>query len=113
MGKTRGLIVDDDRDLAKFLKIVLGLAGFECETAHTSRAVLNFLASNEPDLIFLDLKLGPDVQGSDLLYHIRSNPRYGCAQNMLDGASQALEAARHTQGMRCFVLEPMQRPLAA
>ena len=76
MNKTRGLIVDDDRDLAKFLKIVLSLAGFECETAHTSRAALNFLASNEPDLIFLDLKLGPDVQGSDLLYHIRSNPRF-------------------------------------
>jgi diguanylate cyclase (GGDEF)-like protein len=76
MDKTRGLIIDDDRDLAKFLKIVLGLAGFECEIAHTVRAALNFLASNEPDLIFLDLKLGPDVQGSDLLYHIRSNPRF-------------------------------------
>ena len=76
MENIRGLIVDDDRDLAKFLKIVLGLAGFECETVHTSRAALNFLASHEPDLIFLDLKLGPDVQGSDLLYHIRSNPRF-------------------------------------
>jgi diguanylate cyclase (GGDEF)-like protein len=76
MNNIRGLIVDDDRDLAKFLKIVLGLAGFECEIAHTSRTALNFLASNEPDLIFLDLKLGPDVQGGDLLYHIRSNPRF-------------------------------------
>jgi diguanylate cyclase (GGDEF)-like protein len=76
MDNLRGLIVDDDRDLAKFLKIVLGLAGFECEIAHTPRAALNFLASHEPDLIFLDLKLGPDVQGGDLLYHIRSNPRF-------------------------------------
>jgi DNA-binding response OmpR family regulator len=76
MNKTRGLIIDDDRDLAKFLKIVLGLAGFECEVAHTPRHALNFLASHEPDLIFLDLKLGPDVQGGDLLYHIRSNPRF-------------------------------------
>jgi DNA-binding response OmpR family regulator len=76
MNERRGLIVDDDTDLAKFLKIVLGLAGFECETAQSPRAALNYLAANEPDLIFLDLNLGADIQGSDLLYHIRSNPRF-------------------------------------
>ena len=76
MNKVRGLIVDDDLDLAKFLKIVLGLAGFECEIIHTPRAALKFLASNEPDLIFLDLNLKSDVGGGDLLYHIRSNPRF-------------------------------------
>ncbi len=76
MSKVRGLIVDDDRDLAKFLGIVLGLAGFECEIIHTPQAALKFLASNEPDLIFLDLNLNSDVGGSDLLYHIRSNPRF-------------------------------------
>jgi PleD family two-component response regulator len=76
MNKRRGLIVDDDNDLAKFLKIVLGLAGFECETAPSPKAALNYLATNEPDLIFLDLNLGADIQGRDLLYHIRSNPRF-------------------------------------
>jgi DNA-binding response OmpR family regulator len=76
MNKRRGLIVDDDTDLANFLRIVLGLAGFECETAQSPKAALNYLATNEPDLIFLDLNLGADIQGSDLLYHIRSNPRF-------------------------------------
>jgi CheY-like chemotaxis protein len=76
MSKVRGLIVDDDLDLAKFLRIVLGLAGFECEIAHTVPSALKFLASNEPDMVFLDLNLNSDVGGGDLLYHIRSNPRF-------------------------------------
>jgi DNA-binding response OmpR family regulator len=80
MTKVRGLIIDDDRDLSKFLRVVLSLAGFECETVHTPRAALNFLASNEPDLIFMDLNLNSDIQGSDLLYHIRSNPRFDASR---------------------------------
>jgi PleD family two-component response regulator len=76
MSSVRGLIVDDDLDLAKFLGIVLSLAGFECELANSPKEALKFLASHEPDLIFLDLNLGSDIGGSELLYHIRSNQRF-------------------------------------
>lgn len=76
MNKKRGLIVDNNFDMANFLEIVLGLAGLECETVYSPQAALDFLASNEPDLIFLDLNLKSSAQGSDLLYQIRSNPHF-------------------------------------
>lgn len=70
------LIIDDDRDAANFLRIVLEQAGFQCEVIHSAKAALALLASVEPHLILLDMRLGTDISGGDLLYQIRSNPRF-------------------------------------
>jgi GGDEF domain-containing protein len=76
MHTTRGLIVDSNCDMANFLEIVLGLAGLRCETAYSPQAALDFLSSNEPELIFVHLDLGADDRESQLLSYIRSNPRF-------------------------------------
>jgi CheY-like chemotaxis protein len=76
MNTTRGLIVDNNCDMANFMEIVLGLAGVECETAASPEAALDYLATHEPDLIFLDHNLKSSAEVSDLIYRIRSNPRF-------------------------------------
>jgi CheY-like chemotaxis protein len=68
MKTTRGLIVDNNCDMANFMEIVLGLAGVECETATSPEAALDYLATHAPDLIFLDHNLKSSAGGerSDL-----------------------------------------------
>jgi CheY-like chemotaxis protein len=76
MKTTRGLIVDNNCDMANFMEIVLGLAGVECETATSPEAALDYLATHAPDLIFLDHNFKSSAGVSDLIYRIRSNPRF-------------------------------------
>ena len=76
METTRVLIIDDDRDTADLFKTVLDLVGFECEAAYSARTALSYLSTNEPDIILLDMRLGMELDGGDILYQIRSNPRF-------------------------------------
>jgi diguanylate cyclase (GGDEF)-like protein len=74
-GSLQALIVDDDKDTARFFGTVLGLVGFEVEIVLTAREALAQLASLAPDLILLDMRLGYELGGGDILFQIRSNPR--------------------------------------
>jgi diguanylate cyclase (GGDEF)-like protein len=71
----QALIVDDDKDTARFFGTVLGLVGFDVEIVLTAREALAQLASLVPDLILLDMRLGYELGGGDILFQIRSNPR--------------------------------------
>jgi diguanylate cyclase (GGDEF) domain len=70
------LIIDDDKDIAVWYRTVLTLMGFEVETALSARQALACLATFVPDLILLDLRLGQEIGGEDILYQIRSNSRF-------------------------------------
>jgi diguanylate cyclase (GGDEF)-like protein len=72
----RVLIIDDDKDVAGFFSTVLGLLGHDCEIVLTAKEALTRLASSLPDLILLDMRLGTEIGGDDILYQIRSNPRF-------------------------------------
>jgi len=76
MDKLQVLIIDDDRDIAGFFSTVLSLLGHECETVLSAKEALVRLAGSLPDLILLDLRLGTEIGGDDILYQIRSNPRF-------------------------------------
>ena len=76
MEKIRALIIDDDRDTANLFSTVLSLVGFECDVAYSAKTALVYLASNEPDIVLLDMRLGLEISGIDILYQIRSNPRF-------------------------------------
>jgi len=76
MEKVQVLIVDDDKEIAGFFGHVLTLAGHDCEVVLTAKDALDRLAASVPDLVLLDLRLGIEVGGEDILYQIRSNPRY-------------------------------------
>ena len=52
------LVVDDDSVLVRALQRVLGLQGFEVDTALDGRSALNRLENNEYDVMLLDLRMG-------------------------------------------------------
>lgn len=76
MDKMQVLIIDDSRQLAQAYQMILSNIGFECELAHSAKDAFARLASQVPNLILLDLRLGHEIGGEDILHQIRSNPRF-------------------------------------
>jgi len=67
------LVVDDDRDIARFIEINLRLEGFEVLVAHDGEAAEQLAYEHMPDLILLDLMM-PKVDGVELCRRLRANP---------------------------------------
>ncbi len=76
MDRHQVLIIDDDKETADLFSTVLGMVGYQCEVALTARTALARMAATVPDLILLDMHLGIEIGGEDILYQIRSNPRF-------------------------------------
>ncbi len=66
----RVLVVDDEPQIVRGLKIVLRSAGYAVEAAETKAEALAALASRPPDAVVLDLVL-PDGQGVDVCTEVR------------------------------------------
>ncbi len=66
----RVLVVDDERQILRALRIILRDAGFEVATAATADEALDALAVRPPDAAILDLIL-PDGNGVDICRSIR------------------------------------------
>jgi two-component system, OmpR family, KDP operon response regulator KdpE len=67
---TRILVVDDDLQLLRALRINLAARGYEIVTAADGRTGLRAAADRHPDVIVLDLGL-PDIDGSDVITELR------------------------------------------
>lgn len=76
MEKLQVLIIDDDREIAEFFRTVLTLEEMNCDIVLSAKDALKHLAASLPDLVLLDMRLGQEIGGEDILYQIRSNPRY-------------------------------------
>ena len=68
------LIVDDEHDLLTAFGAVLRHEGYRVRTAATPDQALQVLASERPDLVLLDIKLGnlDQTDGLDLLQEMRA-----------------------------------------
>ena len=72
----RLLIVDDNRDEADSLAILLGYRGYHIDVAYSSHEALELAARCRPEVLLLDLGL-PDMSGYELaarLQHQLDNP---------------------------------------
>jgi two-component system, OmpR family, KDP operon response regulator KdpE len=67
---SRVLVVDDDPQLTRALRITLRASGYEVVTAPDGRAALREAAEQAPDLVVLDLGL-PDLDGTEVLGGLR------------------------------------------
>jgi two-component system, OmpR family, KDP operon response regulator KdpE len=67
---TRVLIVDDEPQILRALRINLSVRGYEVTTAATGAAALRAAAETRPDVIVLDLGL-PDIDGLEVLAGLR------------------------------------------
>jgi two-component system KDP operon response regulator KdpE len=68
--KPRVLVVDDEPQILRALRINLSVRGYEVSTAATGAAALHAAAEHKPDVVILDLGL-PDMSGIDVLAGLR------------------------------------------
>ena len=64
------LVVDDDPQLTRALRITLRAAGYDVVTAADGRSALHQAATEHPDIVILDLGL-PDLDGIEVLAGLR------------------------------------------
>jgi two-component system, OmpR family, KDP operon response regulator KdpE len=68
---TKVLVVDDEPQIVRALRINLSARGYSMLTAHDGTAALRAAAEGKPDVVVLDLGL-PDVDGQEVLRMIRA-----------------------------------------
>ena len=68
--KTTVLVIDDEPQILRALRINLSVRGYEVVTAATGVAALRAAAERPPDVVVLDLGL-PDMSGIDVLAGLR------------------------------------------
>ncbi|MBP2643821.1 MAG: kdpE 3 [Firmicutes bacterium] len=66
----RVLIVDDERQICKLLKVALGAHGYDVNEVATGEDGITRVALFKPDLIILDLGL-PDIDGKEVVRRVR------------------------------------------
>src|SRR5262249_18721139 len=66
----RVLVVDDNRDAADSLTMLLGLRGFEAATCHDGETALATALETRPDVLILDLGL-PGIDGFEVCRRLR------------------------------------------
>ncbi len=72
----RILVVEDQQKTSQFLKRGFGEVGYSVDIAESGSAAESYLASNEYDLVILDVML-PDQSGIDTARHIRRDGYLG------------------------------------
>jgi two-component system KDP operon response regulator KdpE len=69
-GDARVLVVDDEPQIVRGLRVILGNAGYQVEEATTKKEALDAVSVRPPDAIVLDLVL-PDGDGIEITTDIR------------------------------------------
>ena len=70
VSKGRILVIDDEADIRESLQDLLGIEGYDIETASTGGEGLRRMESSNYDLVLLDLMM-PDRSGMDVLRQVR------------------------------------------
>ena len=87
--RTKILIIDDDKDIADLVKLVLETADFEVEAASCPESAYDKAKDYRPDAILLDLRM-PKVDGWTIFKQIRDD-------NSFDAVPIAILTAKSKQ----------------
>lgn len=71
MATARVLVIEDEEDIASFIKRGLVLKGYEVDVASSGSQGLDVLRDRPPDLVLLDLML-PEIDGVEVCRRIRA-----------------------------------------
>lgn len=74
MGKGRILVVEDDIDISKMLRIYFDSQGYEVLVANRGSDALETCRTKLPNVVVLDIQL-PDIDGYEVCRTLRSNTR--------------------------------------
>jgi DNA-binding response OmpR family regulator len=72
--KTRILIIEDEKDIARLMKYNFEKEGYQVSTAHDGEAGLNLARKEKPDAIILDLML-PKMDGMEVCRTLRKESK--------------------------------------
>ena len=102
----RILIVDDDRTTVKLLQTLLEMDGFQVVTAVNGQVALHAADNTPPDVFLVDYHLS-DMDGIELVGHLRSDSRFAqtpiVMASGLDKGDEALAA-----GVNAFLIKPFE-----
>jgi DNA-binding NtrC family response regulator len=104
------LVVDDEKNIRRTLRMVLEGSGFNTIEASSAEQGLEMLESNEVDLLILDVRL-PKMSGIEALEKIRSEPETRrLPVLMVSGHASVAEAVQAVQlGATDFFEKPLDR----
>jgi DNA-binding NtrC family response regulator len=71
MSGKKVLVVDDEKHIRMLYREELEAEGYEVATSDGAEDILEVLDRDDPDVIVLDIKLGNNISGLDLLQKIR------------------------------------------
>ncbi|MBK4737332.1 hybrid sensor histidine kinase/response regulator [Noviherbaspirillum pedocola] len=74
-GEKRILVVDDNKDAAEMLSLLLEAAGYAITVAYSAHDALSAAQRDSPSILFLDIGL-PDMDGYALARKLRSLPEF-------------------------------------
>jgi CheY-like chemotaxis protein len=104
----RVLVVDDDPDINRLVRIRLTTRGFTVESATNGEEALAAIAVDQPDLLFLDISM-PGIGGLEVLAELRARELDLAVIMMTAFGSEAvaIEALRH--GADDYLRKPFDR----
>ena len=70
MAKNLILVVDDDENICKVVKLYLEKEGLDILVANDGKTGVDLFATNNPDLVLLDIMM-PGMDGIEVIKHIR------------------------------------------
>jgi two-component system, NtrC family, nitrogen regulation response regulator NtrX len=70
LSKAKVLIIDDEEAIRSSLKMILEYEGYECVLAANGEAGLKIADRENPDLVFLDIKM-PQIDGMEVLKRLK------------------------------------------
>ncbi len=102
---TSVLVVDDEPDIALICKLALSLEGFDVEERSSGQAALDYLATDTPDVVLLDLRL-PDLSGWEVLDRLRDRGQLASLRVILFSAHASAAQSALDAGCVSFIAKP-------
>jgi len=101
------LAVDDERHIVRLVQVNLERAGYEVITAYDGKDALEKVASENPDLVVLDVMM-PYMDGFEVLQNLRKNQATReLPVIMLTAKAQDADVFRGWQsGVDCYLTKP-------
>jgi PAS domain S-box-containing protein len=108
--KSRVLIVDDNKEAAEMLGMIIETLGNEVRTAYGGQQGIEIAAEFRPEVVFMDLRM-PDLDGFEAARHIRKRPGGEAITLVALTGSGHEEDKRQTKeaGFHCHLVKPATR----
>jgi CheY-like chemotaxis protein len=102
----KAVIIDDDADSARLMRVQLERGGYDVEVALGGEDGMDAVRRVRPDLVVLDLRMQP-IDGFEVLRHLNDDPETCEIPVLVVSVVEAGPEVR-SLGARGFVLKPFE-----